>query len=118
WSGYASVLQEAQGEQAEQSAEHEDLGVCEVDQLQDTVDERVAQRDERDDRPGRDAIGQPEREVRRDAMHGAGPPPKTGKGAEAPFPTLPSADLLARRLVRRSEKLQRPILHGVDVDRL
>src|SRR4029079_11290071 len=39
-------------------ADHEDLAVGEVDQLDDSVDERVAERDERPDRPVRQAVGE------------------------------------------------------------
>ena len=40
----------------EERAHHEDLAVGEVDQLDDAVDERVAERDQRDQR----AVGEPD----------------------------------------------------------
>ena len=41
-----------------EGADHEDLAVGEVDQLDDSVDERVPERDERPDRPVRQAVGE------------------------------------------------------------
>ena len=50
-------------EQADEGAHHEDLAVREVDELQDPVDHRIAERDERDHRPLGDAREQGATEV-------------------------------------------------------
>ena len=46
------------GEVGERRAEHEHVGMGEVDEFEDAVDEGVADRDERDDQAVRDADGQ------------------------------------------------------------
>ena len=46
-------------------AEHEDVAVREVDQLEDAVDERVAERDQRVDHPERQADDEQVEQVRR-----------------------------------------------------
>ena len=54
--GFAGAAEHVQNAEADERPDHEDVPVREVEELQDAVDERVAERDQRVDAPESEGV--------------------------------------------------------------